>query len=366
MESMMESSNILDYVTRTSYHPIVIGRGKRQQLVKSEGRFCMAFRLEDNEKQLCYRVWKERIPDAFERFKLIDEKLSKIKLEYFSNFRYVPSALRMKCDGSTVPGIVMDWLEGKTLDTFLKEDWIQLSTVEKLTFIRDFYYMCYRLRINGISHGDLSCLNIIVTSSRKIRLVDYDSLFVTEMKQNYYQTTGGAPSFQHPERISPNKPLFASIDDDNFSEYVIALSLWIAYFEPSVVNTYDESNLLFTPIDFKGINGKERLENIKKSSGWEKANSFACQFKHIKVLLTGLESIGGTLFSVPSLFDYIPEATIISPHFYSLLCKDDTILPINIMASFCGKCGNKFGESNEILFCPKCGTKRESLNLAKI
>lgn len=357
MESMMEPSNILDSTAR-SYKTIVIGRGRRQQLVKSEGRFCMAFRLEGQSNQLCYRVWKELIPDALKRYKLIGDRLSKANLEYFSNFRYVPSALKMKCDGSVLPGIVMDWINGKTLDSFLHDDWSQLSDVQRLTFIRDFYYMCYELRENGIAHGDLSCLNILVTPNREIRLVDYDSLFVQEMGRNYYQTTGGAPSFQHPERTIPKSRLYASLDDDNFSQLVIALSLWIAYFDPYITQTYDESNLIFIPNDLSGNTGKERLKRITSSKGWMKAKSYEARFKHISTLLNALKSVRDTLYNVPSLLNFATKDVILSPKFYSLLDKAETSVAPSIQkVTYCTACGNKFS-SDEFDYCTACGIKR--------
>lgn len=362
MDSMKDSSNILDSTARNSYHTITFGSGRRQQLVKSEGRFCMAFRMEGSEGQLCYRVWKELIPDAIERYKLIDNRLSRLSLEYFSHFRYIPSALKMKCDGNILPGIAMDWINGKTLDSFLQEDWPSMSDVQRLTFIRDFYYMCYELRDNGIAHGDLSCLNVLVTPEKNIRLVDYDSLFVKEMGRSYLQTTGGAPSFQHPDRTYPKTRLYASIDDDNFSQIVIALSLWIAYFDPSITQTYDESNLIFIPNDLSGNTGEERLKRITSSKGWMKAKSYEARFKHISTLLNALKSVRGTLYNVPSLLNFATKDVILSPQFYSLLDKAETSVAPSIQkATYCTACGNKFS-SDEFDYCTACGTKRHTLN----
>ena len=357
IESMMESSNILDEEVRMSYRTISIGRGRRKQLVKKHGRFCEAFYLENDFNQICYRIWKEIIPDALKRYELIDKRLSFVKLEYFSNFRYIPYALRMKCDGNILPGIVMDWIEGKTLDSFLSEDWSSLSVTQRLTFIRDFYYMCYELRENGISHGDLSCVNIIITPNREIRLVDYDSVYVKEMGKNFFQTTGGAPAFQHPERTFSGRPILASIDDDNFSQLIIAISLWVIYFDPSVTEFFDDSNLLFVPGDLSGLNGYERLNKLKASFGWKKANSFAYKFKHLSTLLQALESIQGELSKVPSLFDFVSESTILSPQFYSLLDTNMSVPKTYQNVIFCISCGHKF-TSDIFDFCPICGTKR--------
>ena len=70
MESMLDTNNILDDTIKKSYNPIIIGRGKRQQLVKSEGRFCIAFRFQGKTDEICYRIWKEKIPNIFERYRL--------------------------------------------------------------------------------------------------------------------------------------------------------------------------------------------------------------------------------------------------------------------------------------------------------
>ncbi|MBM6883990.1 protein kinase [Bacteroides caecigallinarum] len=357
MESMMDSSNILDAEVRMSYRTISIGRGRRIQLVKSHGRFCEAYKLENDFNKICYRIWKEIIPDAIKRYELIDKRFSSAKLRYFSNFRFIPSALRMKCDGNILPGIVMDWIEGKTLDSFLSDDWSSLSVTQRLTFIRDFYYMCYELRENGISHGDLSCVNIIITSNREIRLVDYDSVYVKEMGRKFFQTTGGAPSFQHPERTFSKRPILASIDDDNFSQLIIAVSLWVIYFDPSVTQYFDDSNLLFVPSDLSGLNGNERLNNLKASFGWKKANSLAHKFQHLSILLKALESIQGDLSKVPSLFNFVSESTILSPQFYSLLDTNMSVSKTSQRAIFCTTCGHKF-TSDIFDFCPICGTKR--------
>ena len=363
MESMMEISNILDSETRTSYKTITIGRGRRQQLINSTGRFCVAFRMEGIRSQLCYRIWKELIPDAMQRYKMIGNRISKTQLEYFSGFRYVPSALKMKCDGSILPGIVMEWIEGKKLDAFMTEEWSTLSDIQRLTFIRDFYYMCHQLRENGISHGDLSCMNILVTPERHIRLVDYDSLFVPEMGRNFYQTTGGAPAFQHPDRTNASYPMLSSLEDDNFSQLVIALSLWVAYFDPSITQNYDDSNLLFLPADMSGETGSERLRNLKNSNGWKRAEKVSTKFGHIPILMKGLESIQNSVNQVPSLLKFASKEVILSADFYRLLDSACHNVSSTQLVPYCTACGQKFG-NDEFKFCTACGTKRHTYTVS--
>lgn len=355
-ESMKDASCILDSQTSRTYKVIL---GRRGIIIHpSPGAFCIAFPMDGNGERICYRVWKEIIPDAFERYGYIGDKLNRLNLPYFSQCRYIKEALRMKCDGRIVPGMAMAWIDGNTLDGFLREKWGSLNESQRLTFIRDFYQMCHQLRRNGIAHGDLSCLNIMVTNDRnEIRLVDYDSLFVSSMGRKFYQSTGGAPSFQHPDRTHASGPLYASIDDDNFSQLIIALSLWVAYFDPSVTQKYDEMNLLFLPGDLNGKNSTERLNNLHNSQGWKTASKFTSRFGHISRLMKALESIAQPLSKVPSLTEFVSIEDVTSPYFYAQLNKDGT--PRVKMVKFCTICGNEF-KNDEFKFCPQCGAKRHT------
>lgn len=351
-ESMKDASCILDNSIRNTYQPIPERRGRL--LHPTPGRFCIAFpmdAIDGSGARICYRVWKEIIPDAFNRYKYIGD-VAKTNLEYFSGFRFVPKALKMKCDGRLVPGIVMDWIEGITLDKFLNGKWVDLTNRARIAFIQDFYYMCYQLRAKGIAHGDLSCLNIMVTPANRIRLVDYDSVYVSSMGNNFYQVTGGAEGFQHPDRINSKNPLLASIDDDNFSQLIIALSLWVAFFEPSITQRYDESNLLFLPGDLSGISSSDRLKNLKNSYGWKIAKKYCTQFAHISTLMSALESIQDSVSQVPSLLKFVSRNTIQSENFYSKLAGV-TISKVK----YCTACGNIF-TNDDFDYCTHCGSKR--------
>lgn len=353
-ESMKDPSCILDSTIRTQFKTIPGRRGSL--LHPAGGRFCIAFPMDGNGHRICYRVWKEIIPDAFERYLLIGESLSETRLPYFSGFRFVKKALKMKCDGREVPGMVMDWIDGVTLDCFLSERWMSLNSVEKVRFIRDFYIMCLELHEAGISHGDLSCLNIMVTDENKIRLVDYDGMFVPSMKRLYMQTTGGAESFQHPDRINSRSPLVASPFDDHFSQLVIALSLWTAYFNPEITRKFDETNLLFLPSDFNGSTSEARLRSLTQSDGWKEASRFVSAFGHIKVLMEALKSVGGPYSEVPSLISTVRESAIRASDFYAQL-RQSGLSPRFYIANYCTECGHKFANP-KIRFCTDCGKER--------
>lgn len=361
-ESMMNTSNILEDNVRNSYQLIIDGRRGRKKIRRPDpGRFCVAYPLvtgEGKEPELCYRVWKEIIPDAFERYKLIGKGIRDSQLAYFCNFKFIERALRLECDGRIVPGMTMHWIDGSTLEKFFNERWSGLTPSEKATFIRDFYLMCYELRKSGISHGDLSCKNIMVTGNRRLRLVDYDSLYVSQMGNRYNQVTGGAEGFQHPERLRPATRLKAGLDDDNFSQIVIALSMWVAYFEPSVASRFDDSNLLFYNFDFEGDTPAARLSKLHNSFGWKTASKYKSDFKHIGELMTALESVARPLNSVPSILSFLTEETLYSPQFFSIL-KGKSIQPSVVGVDYCTHCGRKF-MSEAFNYCSACGHKRHN------
>lgn len=379
IESMKDVSCICDNNIRSNYK--TIPEGNRGNLTYSTGRFCVAFPMDSvhgNRVRICYRVWKEIISDAFKRYEYIGKGIKRAHLAYFSGFRFIREALKMKCDQRIVPGMVMDWIEGETLDKFLRERWGKLSKLSRLTFIRDFYHMCDELHTAGIAHGDLSCVNIMVTATNEIRLVDYDSLYVSEMETKFEQVTGGADGFQHPDRINSKSPLCASIDDDNFSQLVIALSLWVAYFEASEIETseietsknktsknktsitqrYGDSNLLFLSSDLSGKDGDERVRNLRNSMGWKAAQEYSSRFEHVRTLMNALKSsIQNPVSKVPSLLRFASRKAIQSDPklFYSLLVQEK--------ASYCTACGHKF-ISDDFDYCTICGAKRHVYEVA--
>lgn len=362
-QSMMDETSILDAEVRNSFKVKKIGRGSRQSIMRpSPGGFCIAYPLYGaNDTCICYRVWKVIIPDALQRYKFIGKGISETRLPYFSNFRFIEQALRVKTDGQIVAGMIMDWINGETLDKFLAGRWQTLTAVQKVTFIRDFYLMCDNLRRAGIAHGDLSSQNIMVNNNREIRLVDYDSVYVAAMGTNFYQTTGGAAAFQHPDRTENKDFLKASINDDNFSQLVIALSLWLAYFEPQVIGSYDDSNLLFIKTDFSGNSATERLKSLKNSKGWNIAQKYASSFAHISTLLSALETaLSGPLHKVPSLLDYVSRQVIVKENFYTILSGGKILNPV-IYVDYCTACGKKFNNS-DFQYCPACGRKRHQIS----
>ena len=99
--------------------------------------------------------------------------------------------------GNNVPVVVMDWVDGKSLDTYIKERIHSKYTLATLAY--NFCRMGSWLLSQPIAHGDLKPDNIIVRENGSLVLVDYDGMYVPE-SNGEFATEMGTPNFRHPMR----------------------------------------------------------------------------------------------------------------------------------------------------------------------
>jgi len=331
--AIVTPTNILDRYT-TAHHYQCLTRQKRGQVrpLSSEGGFCVAFKFaNDGGDKLCYRVWKtEPKRDMQQRLKLISDFLKQHpQLNYFVDFSFLGEALRMP-GGMSVPGVRMAWVEGQSLGAFIKDHARQPELMRRLA--EQFRQMCETFRQLGIAHGDLSNENIVIDSGGRIRLVDYDSVYVPQMGDNYFQTTGGFSSFQHPWRVAHSARLKASARDDNFSQQVIYLSLLAVAQKPEIADLFGDKDLLFNANDYES----ERA--FTDSRGYQKVSTIADA--EVRRRLAELRrSLAADYAAVRSICDPIPSVKVVE------------------YAKFCSKCGQPYLPN--AAFCLRCGHKRD-------
>ena len=82
------------------------------------------------------------------------------------------------------PVLLMDWVEGKTLDKYLRENLNDKYALEMLAY--RFSQLAQWLIPQSFAHGDLKPDNILVRENGALVLVDYDGMYVPSMKM---QTT---------------------------------------------------------------------------------------------------------------------------------------------------------------------------------
>lgn len=242
-------------------------QGARPRLNKNSspfvfvGGFNMVFQLEHQNKNWAFRVWHVPMGEHTNRYRKISKYLSEKRLPYFADFIYDEKGILV--NGNLLDTIRMEWLEGKLLKEYLKEN---LGNKNKLTKLaNDFLEMCKTLRENKISHGDLQEGNILIDRDGNIKLVDYDSICIPEIEGQKELVTG-LKGYQHPSRFKAGK---ASLKADYFSELVIYLSILALSENSNLWNKYqvkDTQYLLFTETDFEDFAISEIYNDLQKLS----------------------------------------------------------------------------------------------------
>jgi len=115
----------------------------------------------------------------------------------------------------------------------------------------------------NIAHGDLQHGNIMVKSDGSIVVVDYDSMYIEQLR-GMDDVIKGLPGYQHPAR---GKNQIINPQLDYFSELIIYLALLIFTDKPDRwKDYYGAEDLLFSKEDFANIRQSAICETYRKSA----------------------------------------------------------------------------------------------------
>jgi hypothetical protein len=230
----------------------------------TSGQFAYVFKLkaangsapaapDGSTPAVAVRCFRGYLGDREERYKAIDAHLSVHHIPALPRFKYFPYGILVA--GRRFPTLIMQWVEGPTLDVYLEE---VIDRPDVLRHLADEWLkLMFRLHEAGIAHGDLQHGNIIVERGQ-LRLVDLDGMFVPALS-GLPASEVGHQHFQHPAR---DAQLFdATID--NFSALVIYLSLISLAERPELWDEYHDENLIFTKADFLDPDSSTLFSKIK-------------------------------------------------------------------------------------------------------
>lgn len=223
-------------------HPIEKG----VRLIKYSGGFCVVFPYQTSTKKYAVRCWHAEVSDAKRRTQVIADALKKSNLPYFVGFDFFEEGIMTPL--GMQPIVVMDWVDAKSLKKFLAEHIRESNVINEIA--ENFKTMVADLHANHFSHGDLQHGNIMVKPDRSLVLVDYDSMFVPDLK-GMPDEIKGLVGYQHEGRWK-NKEV--SEKADYFSELVIYISLKALAKMPSLwndLNMEDTETLLFSGEDIQ-------------------------------------------------------------------------------------------------------------------
>ena len=167
--------------------------------VMSSGNFAVVFKMKDIETDKLYAVkcfFREQ-EERQERYREIIKVLDEIKSPYFVSTHYYDKELFVDTtqdDETEFPVLVMDWVDGISLDDYMK-------AIESKQFLREllanqFQKLVCWLLPKHYAHGDLKPDNILVRDDGSIVLVDYDGMFVPSLRGKDALEMG-TPMYRH-------------------------------------------------------------------------------------------------------------------------------------------------------------------------
>ena len=228
---------------------------------RSSGAFAVVFKMKDEQTGKCYalKCFTEEQEGRAEAYRQIAEELELVASPYITSVKYLEKELFVdsNCADDEFPVLLMDWIEGETMDTYIADHYMDNYAMAMLCY--RFCKMAAWLRSQPFAHGDIKPDNIMVRSDGTLTLVDYDGMFVPAMKGQTSPTIG-TKDFSHPLR---------TIDDfdetiDDFALASIALSLKAISLNPFLLDEYGASDrLLFSAADYLDLSKSKTMTALQ-------------------------------------------------------------------------------------------------------
>lgn len=236
---------------------------------RSSGAFAVVFKMKDEQTGKCYalKCFTEEQEGRAEAYHQIAEELEFVDSPYITSVKYLEKEIFVdsNCEGEEFPVLLMDWIEGETMETYVAANYTDTHAMSMLCY--RFCKMAAWLRSQTFAHGDIKPDNIMVRPDGTLTLVDYDGMFVPAMKGQKSPTVG-TKDFSHPLR---------TIDD--FALASIALSLKAISLNPSLLDEYGASDrLLFSAADYMDLSKSETFTALQGLLADEEARTLMSMF----------------------------------------------------------------------------------------
>lgn len=206
------------------------------------GGFALTYTVNTAARKYAVRCFHREIPEIEKKYEAIAAKLKTVESDYFVDFDFQEQGIRIRRDA--YPIVRMDWVEGDPMGIWLDKNFDRPDALEKLR--ADFAALATFLEREGIAHGDIQNGNVMLSEDR-IRLIDYDGMFVPDLPRGNGTETGHK-HFQHPDRgIADYGPGM-----DRFSFIALDLSLQAVIADPALYRKFREGGetIIFKANDF--------------------------------------------------------------------------------------------------------------------
>jgi len=208
------------------------------------GGFALTYTITSGTKKFAVRCFHKKSNALEKRYHAISSRLISLNSPYFVDFEFQPEGVRVS--GRLFPIVKMTWASGITLGEFIEKNHRDGT---KLNQLRDsMQNLAKYLQSKNMAHGDIQPGNVMVSDSgKKTQLIDYDGIFVDELKGQGSSELGHR-NFQHPKRSSNSWD--ASLD--RFSFIAIDLALRALSINPElwIQTQSDGDSIVFKANDF--------------------------------------------------------------------------------------------------------------------
>ena len=302
---------------------------------RSSGAFAVVFKMRDPRTGQLYalKCFTEEQEGRAEAYRKIEEELEVAGTTYFTSMRYYERELFVDSSVSSeseFPVLLMDWVEGSTMELYIREHYRDSYAMEMLCY--RFCRLAAYLRSQPFAHGDVKPDNIMVSDTGTLTLIDYDGMFVPSM-QGESSPTLGTEEFRHPLRTPE---LFdATIDD--FALASIALSLRAIALDSQLLDQYGAPDrLLFSASDYRDLAQSKVMQAIWKLVG----DKDLCKLVGLFVLAHAEQSLASTSFQLFSTTR--PEKPVVVPLSTKVTDED-------LAEAYTDECGVKFSPDRKRL-----------------
>ena len=222
------------------------------------GAFACVYSVEAAGRKFAVRCFTREVSDQQSRYNQLSEYLINVLPLSFVHFEYLEQGINLK--GDWYPIVRMEWVEGESLSSFVNAN---LHAPDTLLRVAAQWRggPCASLRGLRIAHNDLQHGNVMVQADGRIRLVDYDGMFLPQF-QGERSPELGHKNYQHPQRTADDYDAYV----DNFPSVVVYLSLLALADDPDLWSYFNDDNLIFTRDDYGDPANSELFGRLKRSS----------------------------------------------------------------------------------------------------
>ena len=256
------------------------------------GGFALTYTISNGSKKYAVRCFHKQSKDLEKRYSEIHKKIKKINSFYFIDFCFQSEGIRVR--GQAFPIVKMSWATGITLGEFLDKNYSNQREIKHLA--QSLRELSRFLESQNIAHGDIQPGNVMVSDGgKKIHLIDYDGMFVDELKFLGSNELGHR-NFQHPNRSASSWD--ASLDRFSFISIDLALNALVHQPDLWKKTQSDGDSILFKANDFANPSKSSIIkELISKPQVSEDAKNF------VSICLSSFSK-------VPSLENFVSRKNI--------------------------------------------------------